>query len=260
MDLSIIIVNYKKFILTGECIDSVLENVGNLKYEIIVVDNNSGNESCKYFADRFNGNDNIKIIKNDFNSGFGAANNLGVQCSSSKYILLLNPDVIVLEESIKKMYEILLSDNLIGIVASQLLNEDMSLQYSCRRFLSFKEFLASRTPIKKMFSKQLVKKLNDKYIMTDYNHSEKKYVDWVMGSCMLFRKEDFLDIRGFSKEYFMYFEDVDLCYKMRKNNKKILYYPQAQMIHLHSQDSVKKINKLTFIHLSSMFKFYKKYR
>lgn len=258
MDLSIIIVNYKKFMLTEQCINSVLENVKNLRYEIIVIDNNSPNESYSYLYDKYKDVEKIKIIRNDSNSGFGAANNLGVKHSNSKYILLLNPDVIVLKEAIEQMYEELLKNAKAGIVASKLLNKDMTLQYSCRRFLSFTEFLLARTPIKKMASKKLVKKLNDKYLMKDYDHLEKKYVDWVMGSCILCRKDDFIKVGGFSKEYFMYFEDVDLCYKIEQLDKKVLYYPKAEMIHLHSQDSIKKVNKLTFIHLSSMIKFYKK--
>ncbi len=259
IDVSIIIVNYNKFLLTEKCIDSILENVKKIKYEVIVIDNNSPNESYEYLSKRYNCVDNIKIINNEFNSGFGAANNLGVKISRGMYSLLLNPDVIVLDQSVDKMYEMLLFNKDVGIVACQLLNKDMSLQYSCRRFLSFSEFIIARTPIKKLVRKEVVKKLNDKYLMIDYQHTEKTFVDWVMGSCILCRKEEFLLIGGFSKEYFMYFEDVDLCYKMRQINKKILYYPQAQMVHLHSQDSIKKINKLTFVHLSSMFKFYRKY-
>ena len=76
---------------------------------------------------------------------------------------------------------------------------------------------------------------------------------------MLMSKKFFIELGGFSKEYFMYFEDVDLCYKVRANNKKVIYLPEAEMIHLHRQESTKKVSKMTIIHLESMLKFYYKY-
>lgn len=258
-ELSIIIVNYKNYELTIKCINSVIENLNRLDYEIIVIDNNSPNDSFEQLQNKFSSNNKVNVIKNNKNIGFGGANNLGVEISNGKYILLLNPDIIIIEDAINKMLKYLKVDNSAGLISGKLLNDDYSIQYSCRRILSFGKFLICRTPISKVINKNLKEKINDFYLMKDFAHDEIKEVEWVMGACMLMSREFFIKLGGFSKEYFMYFEDVDLCYKVRMNNKKVIYLPEAQMIHLHRQESTKKISKMTIIHLKSMLKFYYKY-
>lgn len=255
MNLSIIIVNYKNYNLTKKCINSVINSIKE-NVEIIIVDNNSPNESYNELFNSFKEYEFIKIIKNEKNSGFGDANNIAVSSAKGKYILFLNPDIIVKENAILNMYEKYISDTSIGILSCKLLNEDLSLQYSCRRIIKFREFIIARTPLNKLFLKKYINKIQSKYLMLDYNHETEVAVDWVMGSCIMIKKDLFEEVGGFSKEYFMYFEDVDLCWKINKIGKKVLYYPQCSVIHLHKQESVIKINKLTFIHLSSMFKFY----
>jgi GT2 family glycosyltransferase len=259
MDISIIIVNYKKYDLTEMCIESIMKTLHNLSYEIIIIDNNSPNESYNILVNKYSQFDFITIHRNNKNTGFGAANNIAAKVAKSSVLLFLNPDVIVLENSIKSMYDKLKSNLEVGLVGCKLLNQDLTLQYSCRRFLKFHEFIISRTPLKVFFHKSYIEKINAKYLMKDFNHTEDIFVDWIMGSCMIMRKELFEKLGGFSKDYFMYFEDVDLCYKVNNHNKKVLYTSYAQMIHMHNQESVKSINKLTFIHLKSMLIFYKKY-
>lgn len=259
-EISIVIVNYNKYQLTEKCIESVVKTIKKVKYEIIVLDNCSTNNSYEKLKKLYENDKNIFIIGNKKNLGFGHGNNIAVKLCRFDNILLLNPDVIVLEESIEKMLNRLLSDKSIGIIGCKLLNGDYTLQYSCRRFLPLNKFILARTPMKKIVSKKIVDKINSQYLMLDYDHKIEKEVDWLMGSCLMLKKKDFLELDGFSKEYFMYFEDVDLAYKIKLKNKKVLYYPDAIMIHLHEQESVKKINKLTFIHIQSMFKFYQKCR
>lgn len=259
-EVSIIIVNYNKYELTQKCIKSVCKNVINIKYEIIVLDNASTNNSFETLKKKYKNDSHINVIKNEKNTGFGDGNNKAVKLAKYKNILLLNPDVIVLENSIEKMLNKLDENVNYGVLGCMLLNGDNTLQYSCRRFLPFKDFIKARTPLKILFSKNKIEVINNKYLMKEYNHNYEKSVDWIMGSCLLLRKSDFEDVGGFSKEYFMYFEDVDLCYKMKKSGKEVVYLPDAKMIHLHEQESVKKISKLTIVHLNSMFKFYKKFK
>lgn len=259
-ELSIIIVNYNKYQLTQKCIKSVISNINNIEYEIIVVDNCSTTIiSYTQLINKNKNNKNVRILKTIQNKGFGYGNNEGVKASKYENILLLNPDVEVLGDSIEKILDRILSDNNIGVIGCKLLNEDLTLQYSCRRFIPLTKFLLARTPLKRLASNKVINKINSQYLMLDYDHIEEKEVDWLMGSCLMLRKKDFNEVKGFSKEYFMYFEDVDLSYKLKKAGKKILYYPQASMIHLHEQESTKKINKLTYFHFISMYKFYKKF-
>lgn len=126
----------------------------------------------------------------------------------------------VLGDSIEKMLDRILSDNNIGVIGCKLLNEDLTLQYSCRRFIPLTKFLLARTPLKRLASNKVINKINSQYLMLDYDHIEEKEVDWLMGSCLMLRKKDFNEVKGFSKEYFMYFEDVDLSYKLKKAGKK----------------------------------------
>lgn len=258
-ELSIIIVNYKNYELTIKCINSVIHSLNEIDYEIIVIDNDSPNESFEEIKDSFIQNEKVRAIKNEKNSGFGSANNLGVTLSKGKYVLFLNPDIIVLKNAINKMMNLLKQDKEIGLLSGKLLNDDYTIQYSCRRILPLIDFLICRTPLSKFISKKKKSEINSIYLMKDYNHNEIREVDWVMGACMLMERSFFENIGGFSEEYFMYFEDVDLCYKVKVNSKKVIYFPEAEMIHLHNQESTKKINKMTLIHLQSMFKFYYKY-
>lgn len=259
MGISIIIVNYNNYNLTKKCIQSVIDQKLNIDHEIIVIDNDSKNNSYDILKESYLNNKEVKVIKNDSNIGFGGANNLAVKQSSFETLLFLNPDVVVLKNSIEKMYERIIKDEKVGVIGCKLLNEDGSLQHSCRRIMPFSQFIIARTPINKIIPKKIIESINHRYLMKDIDTSKEIYVDWVMGSCIMISKSLFTEIGGFSKEYFMYFEDVDLCYKVNKQNKKVLYYPDASMYHLHNQESVKTINKLTFIHLSSMLKFYKKF-
>lgn len=257
--LSIIIINYNNYVLTKKCIESVLDTVKSINYEIIVVDNDSPNDSYEQLSKSYENASNIKVIKNNKNIGFGGANNLGVNISKGEYVLLLNPDIIVIYNAVEKMLDKIKNDKEVGLVSGKLLNDDNTVQYSCRRILPAGKFLMVRTPLSKLIPSKVRKSINDNYLMKDFNHNYTRDVEWVMGACMMMRKKEFIELGGFSKEYFMYFEDVDLCYKVRKNNKKVIYLYDAEMIHLHRQESKKKFNKMTIVHLESMMKFYYKF-
>lgn len=257
--LSIIIVNYRNYELAIKCINSVRESIKNIDYEIIVIDNDSPNESYVKIRDEFEDINNISVIKNNKNTGFGDANNLGAEKACGKYVLFLNPDILVVDNAIEKMLNKIQEDPKIGLLSGKLLNEDGSVQNSCRRILPLKKFLCCRTPMSKLVSSKKKEEYNFEYLMKDFDHSNSSDVEWVMGACMLMRKEFFFEVGKFSKEYFMYFEDVDLCYKVRRKDKKVYYLADAELIHLHRQESTKKLSKMTMVHLKSMSKFYYKY-
>lgn len=257
--LSIVIVNYLNYSLTEKCVDSVIENVDNIDYEIIIVDNCSPNESYEILNRKYGNYNNITVFKNEKNDGFGFGNNIGAKKAKGEYLLFLNPDVIILKDAIQKMLTRIKEDSNIGLLSGKLLNPDYTVQYSCRRVIPINEFILCRTPFSKVIYKGIKEKYNNNYLMSDFDHKSDKEVEWVMGACMLIKKELFDKVGGFSKEYFMYFEDVDLCCKVRSCGKKVLYMAEAEMIHLHRQESIKSFNKMSLIHLKSMCKFYYKY-
>lgn len=221
MDLSIIIVNYNSGKLAYECINSINDNTKSIKYEIIVVDNDSPN---KGYLDLVEKQENVKLIYSKENLGFSKGNNLGVNEAQGEYILCLNPDTIILNDAITKSFQFIKKqhgDNLVGV---RLLNKDGTLQISsCKFFNSISYFFGKFTLPKDM-------------------HYENHESDWVMGAFMLLSKKLYDKISGFDESYFMYSEDLELCYKVKKYGGRILFFGEAEIIHLYNQSGNEKWN------------------
>jgi GT2 family glycosyltransferase len=256
MNLSIIIVNYKSKDKTAKCLES-LEKAewGGLSYEIIVVDNASGDNLL--FLKK--AHPEIKIIQSEKNLGMGGGNNLGIKNSSGEFILILNPDTEVKSGAVLKLFNYLKRNESAGIVGPKLLNPDGSLQYSCLRFPKILTPLLRRTFLGKIFYKSL-----DKFLMKDFNHNETRGVDWLMGSCLLVRRE-LLDVSGrlFDERFFMYFEDTELCRRARRFGWKSVYLPEAEVFHDHARASAEKswyiapfVDRLAREHIKSWFKYF----
>jgi GT2 family glycosyltransferase len=254
MNLSIVIVNYKSLEKVRKCLKSILEaDTFLLDYELILVDNNSGDD----LSGLSRGFNNFKLIKNDTNLGMGAGNNLGIKKAEGDFILVLNPDTELRVNTIKTMFNYLKQEDEVAILGPKLLNPDLSLQYSCARFPK------PWTPIfRRTFLGYFFKKHIDWFLMKDFSHSEIKEVDWLMGSCLLFRSKDF---PGFDERYFMYFEDIDLCRSFKEQGKKIVYHPGAEVIHDHARGSAKNpwylafFSKLTREHIKSCLRYFLKW-
>jgi N-acetylglucosaminyl-diphospho-decaprenol L-rhamnosyltransferase len=257
MDLSIIIVNYKSQDKVLKCLASLKKaELGGLAYEIIVVDNNSGEILSSLAA----AHPELKIIKSEKNLGMGGGNNLGAKNSSGEFILILNPDTDVRGDAILKLHQYLKENKKAGIVGPKLLNPDGSLQYSCLRFPKIYTPILRRTFFGNLASRQL-----DDFLMKDYDHAEAREVDWLMGSCFLIRREILAkDGYIFAEKYFMYFEDTDLCRRVKeKHNYQVVYHPLAVVIHEHNRQSAEKpwyiapfTDKLTREHLKSWFRYF----
>ncbi len=260
MDISVIIVNYKSLNKTLKCLDS-LKNAdwGALSKEIIVVDNASGNGDASAIAAA---HPELKLVVSDRNLGMGGGNNLGVKAASGRYILILNPDTLIKGDAIVKMSAYLDSHPDAGIVGPKLLNSDGTLQYSCLRFPKLHTPILRRT----FFGGLAGRHLNE-FLMKDYDHRDPREVDWLMGSCLMVRKlvpekDGFL----FDERFFMYFEDTDLCRRVKKEHGlKVVYLPSAAVIHDHARQSAAKAwyiapftDNLTREHLKSWIKYFLK--
>lgn len=257
MDLSVIIVNYKREDNVLKCLESLEKaDWGDLTHEIIVVDNASVGdleEVAKAFPE-------VKIIKSKKNLGMGGGNNLGAKNAAGKYLLILNHDTAVKADAIIKLHEHLQNNEKAGIVGPKLLNPDDTLQYSCFRFPKLLTPILRRT-----FFGGLAKKHLDNFLMKDYDHAEPRSVDWLMGSCLLIRREIFdKDGHIFDEKYFMYFEDTDLCRRTKeKHGFEVIYHPGAVVIHNHGRGSAEKpwyiapfFDKLAQEHLKSWLKYF----
>jgi len=263
LDLSIIIVNYNTEKKALRCLDSILKSdLENINYEVIIVDNNS-KENLKNFLEKEFTAERIKIIHSEKNLGMGGGNNLGIERSNGKLILILNPDTIVKKGAIKALYNFILSREDLGIVGPKILNPNGSVQNSCFREWTFWMPLYRRTFLGKIKQKQV-----DHFLMRDFDHESEREVDWLMGSCLVMRRA-ILERHnlGFDERFFMYFEDADLCRAIRKLGYKVVYYPEAEIIHDHQRASshgfwflAPFFNSLTRAHIQSWFKYFWKWR
>lgn len=261
--LSIIIINYKTPTLLRQCIKSIQKNKPAYPYEIIVIDNNSGDGSVEMIKDDF---DNVvKLIANDKNLGFPKAVNQGVEASGkSKYILLLNPDITVLPESLDKLFEYMEKNKEVAVVSPKLINPNGSIQYSCfSQYPSPKMVLYRRTILGR--SEKAQKEIK-KFLMADWDHKEEKEVAWILGSCMFVRKEAIKKVGLMDERFFMYMEDVDWCRRFWENKWKVMYYPDIKMVHYYQRASASDsgiiksmFNRQTRIHIASALKFFLKY-
>jgi hypothetical protein len=263
MDLSIIIVNYKSRDKLNNCLASLaVADFGDLKYEIIVVDNNSGDD-LRDLAGRV---PFFKLINSPKNLGMGAGNNLGLEQAVGEYVLILNPDTIIKDRSIPILLDYLRSHSDAGLIGPKLLYPDGSLQYSCARFPSFFIPILRRT-----FLGDYFKKIRDGFLMTDFDHNQIREVDWLMGSCLMLKKiiklSDGAIFRPrFDERYFMYFEDTDLGRQIVSRGLKAIYNPQAVVIHDHQRESAKHpwylaifLDKLSWVHITSWLKYFGKW-
>lgn len=262
MDLSIVILNYNQKNFLKVCLNGILKVQPKINYEIIVVDNASTDGSRKMLAGFKIKDSKLKIIFNKKNLGFGSGCNVGIKESKGKYILLLNPDIAVLDNSIEKLIKYLEENKKVGIVGPQLLNPDKTIQKSCYRYPNWYIPILRRTFLAKF---PWAKKELEKYLMFGFNHQEKKEVDWILGAALMLRKEMLKKIGLFDKKFFLYFEDIDLCRRANQANWKIVYYPESQMFHYHQRESAKFgifsiFSRYTRIHISSAIKYFLKWK
>lgn len=254
MDVSIIIVNYNTRDLLNQCLKSIIDNISELEYEIIVVDNNSSDGSVEMVRKEFK---NVLLIESAINGGFAYANNIGIEKSKGKYVFLLNSDTIILKDVIKRMYDYMEQNNWIGILGPELLNADLTHQTSISPFPTlFREFVhiyklknILKVPILKKFFIRFGGNLGikdvEQYMKNFQNINGPERVQVLVGAAMFIRREVIKKVGFLDEGYFMYYEEIDYCYQAHKAGWPCVYYPCGQIIHLIGQSS-KKISERTF--------------
>jgi GT2 family glycosyltransferase len=223
-DVSIVIVNWNTINLLKDCIQSIIENARQSAYEIIVVDNGSQDGSVEMVKQHFPA---VILLENRENVGFVKANNQGFARCKGRYVLLLNSDTVILDHAIEKTIQYIDTDNQIGAVGCKLLYPDRSFQNSCFRFPSITGSLLNAIGLPQMFPG-----LNwDRYGKADRLWTTPTQVDCVMGSFMLIPRAYLKEIGYFDETFFMYAEETDLCYRIKRQGKKVVYFPGASIIH-----------------------------
>ncbi|NWF50117.1 MAG: glycosyltransferase [Ignavibacteriaceae bacterium] len=254
MDLSIIIVNYNVKEFLQNLLHSIFKAGTNLNYEIIVVDNASDDGSAEIIREQFPA---VKLIVNKVNLGFGKANNLAMKIAAGKYLLLLNPDTIVREDTFEKMISFFEKHKEAGLAGCKILNPDGTLQLACRR--SFPGPWTSFTKVTGLSNLFPKSKLFARYNLTYLNENETYEVDAISGSFMMMTKEVYDKVGGFDEQFFMYGEDLDLCYRIQKAGYKVYYVPETQIIHYKGESTKRSSYDEVKFFYSAMHLFVKKH-
>lgn len=238
IELSIIIVNYKTPELTLRCVNSIYATT-KCRFEIIIIDNASEDDSKDRIYAAYK---NVIWIQNEENIGFGRANNIGVANAHGKYLLLLNSDMVVAEKSIDHCLEILKANANIGVLGCKLLNENGSFQNSVYYdFVSYRSLLTQNVLLVKLFGLEL----------------QHERIVAVMGSFMFISRELYCDVAGFDPDFFMYFEEVDLCRRILNKGYSINYNDDVYAYHKHGASSSDGKQKNRQLYASQMLMVFK---
>jgi len=240
IDITIIIVSYNTKSLLKECLYSIYKNVNKVNLEVIVVDNNSVDESPEMVKKKF---PQVKLIINGENLGFAKANNQAIKKSKGKYVLLLNSDTYCINNVIKKMLSFIEKQPKVGVVGIRLLNPDMTIQTSSFVFPSWKTVFFHLVNIKKIFPRDIrgslvkvpfVNLILDRetksYLLYD-NLTSPLVVENISGACMLIRREALKGVGLLDEKFFLYSEDIDLCKRIQRNGWKTILLPEIGIIH-----------------------------
>lgn len=225
IDLSVCIVTFRARKLLQECLISLYENT-RLNCEFIVVDNGSMDGTVEMLHQEF---PEVICIENDSNLGFTRPMNQALKIATGRYLLLLNPDTLILPDALDILVKFLEAHPEVGICGPKVLNSDYSLQKQCRRgestpwaVITYFTGLADLFPDSKLFGQYLMS-----YMDEDKTHP----VAGVAGSCMLVRREVIDDIGYLDERFFAYQEDADYCYRAHNAGWKVFYVPEAKIIH-----------------------------
>ncbi len=232
VDLSIIIVNWNTRNLLEKCLISIYEKPQNLDFEVFVVDNASGDKSVEMVKTGF---PQIKLIDNKENFGFAKANNQAIKQARGEFILLLNPDTEILNDSLEKIISFMRSHIEAGIAGCRILNSDHSLQPSVRRLPDLWSQAVILLKLHRLFPK-----LISHYLISDFDYSKTQEAEQVMGAFFAVRKEIFEKVGNLDEKFYIWFEEVDFCKRVKDYGKKIYYNAEAEIIH-HQGQSFKQI-------------------
>lgn len=250
ISISIVTYNSKDIFVT---LDNIIEKlIPTVPLNIYIFDNNS---SVEYKNKLKEYEKYVNIYFHDDNKGFGFGHNYNLALSEDDYFLVYNPDIVVTSENLKKMYHFMEQHQDVTLSVPKVLNEDGSTQYLIRKRLAVFDYILRFIPfkfVKKMFNKRLTK-----FECRDLSE-EPQEISFGSGCFMFARRKDLIEIHGFDERFFMYFEDNDICQKIRQSNKKIYYLPNAEVTHFYAKGAHRN-RKLFKIFLQSMYQYFNKW-
>jgi hypothetical protein len=249
MTLTVIIVNYNTREDLLACLLFLKDRVKRVQTEVFVVDNGSRDGSGPAVRERF---PEVGLIENSVNAGFARGNNQALSLSTGNYLLLLNPDTQVKEGAIEKLISFMESHSEAGISGPQLLNPDGSKQNSIANFPSLATELLNKSLLRWLFPKTFPGK--------ERNYSEPIEVDSVIGACMMVRREAMDQVGLLDEEYFLFLEETDWCFRMKRAGWKIFHVPMAEIYHLQGKSAEAEKKRARVEYYRSRYHFFKKNR
>lgn len=254
MDVSVIIVSYNGRSALEHCLESLKANTVFQHTEVIVVDNASSDGTPQMIRDRYPW---VELYAGSENIGFSRGVNIGIQAARGKYFFILNPDTVLRKNAIEELGVFMEDTPDAGIAGPKLVFQDGNLQYSCRRFYNWRVLLLRRTFLGKIFKN--TKAVSD-HLMLEFDHNTTRDVDWILGASMFVRRDAVESVGLMDERFFLYFEDVDWCYRMRQKGWKVYYHPQAIVVHNYARDSAHSVINRSFVaHFASLVRYYEKW-
>ncbi len=252
LDVTVAVINYNTKELLRKCLESIRKCQPLCNCETKVVDNGSSDGSVEMLKSQF---PEVDVIENAGNLGYAAAANQALRQSQAKYVFILNSDTELDSEAIDILLEFAEDNPKSAVIGPQVLNPDGSVQASRRRFppllVGFMHMLLSPFLPNNKYTRY--------YQMSDINNQENCVVDWVSGSAMFIRRKAAEKIGFFDEQnFFMYVEDLDLCYRLRQNGWQVYYCPKAKVVHYIGQTSYQLPTKMLLEHHLSAYRFQKK--
>ena len=238
MQLSVIILNYNVRYFLEQCVLSVQEAIQNLDAEIIVIDNNSSDDSCAMMEKRF---PNVKLIRNLDNVGFPKGNNIGVAQAKGEYICILNPDTVVAEDTFSKILNFVNSSavkkNSLGIVGCKLIDGTGKFLPESKRGVPTP--WVAFTKIVGLYKVPFKSTMVGKYYAQHVNENQTGKVDILVGAFMFMKRDLYLEVGGFDEACFMYSDDIDLSYRILQLGKSNYYFHETTVIHYKGESTIK---------------------
>lgn len=230
MKLSILIVNWNTRDLVVKCLNAALKNAPPFEFELIVIDNHSSDNSADTLVKIFGSQQKIKILQSAQNLGFAKANNLAFEHASGEFILLLNSDTEVQEGALEELVRYLERNPEVGVVGPKLLNPDGTTQASLRRFPRIWSSVMVFSGLHRFFRPR-------RYLMEDfdYHNEEAQEVDQVMGAALLTRRRIVSELGFLDEKFWLWYEEVDFCKRVKDAGYQVKYYPKAVVMHEGAQ-------------------------
>ena len=246
IDVTIGILTWNSKALLKGCLDSISNNKIDHTFEVIVVDNHSEDDTREMVRKNY---PEVVLIENSRNLGVSPARNQIIRTARGKYLIFLDVDTVVQPDAVNVLIKSMDSNPGIAIGGPKLIYEDRSLQLSCRPFPSIMNIVTEGTFLRDAFSNSRFVK---GYTLEDWDHSGTREVDWMYGACLIIRTENLKTIGEFDERFFYLYEDIDLCFRAKKLGMRVMYFPQAVVVHFLRRERKGLFHKMIRSHIKSI--------